>query len=105
VGLLDIDGQKVNYAQVDGKNYDMATGMPRYRLKKRPRRLGHLVREMHDRMPVIIAPAHYQVWLTASPATAKKLLVPYTRGLTLTPVSQRVNSVRNDDAGLLATAI
>src|SRR6201997_4020969 len=26
-GLLDIDGQKVSYAQVDGKNYDMATGL------------------------------------------------------------------------------
>jgi DNA-binding beta-propeller fold protein YncE len=27
VGLLDINGQKVSYAQVDGKNYDMATGL------------------------------------------------------------------------------
>ena len=27
VGLLDIDGQKVSYAQVEGKNYDMATGL------------------------------------------------------------------------------
>jgi DNA-binding beta-propeller fold protein YncE len=27
VGLLDIDGQKVSYAQVGGKNYDMATGL------------------------------------------------------------------------------
>src|SRR5215467_12333150 len=27
VGLLNIDGQKVSYAQVDGKNYDMATGL------------------------------------------------------------------------------
>jgi DNA-binding beta-propeller fold protein YncE len=27
VGLLDIDGQKVSYAQVDGKNYDTATGL------------------------------------------------------------------------------
>src|SRR5271166_3712025 len=27
VGLLDIDGQKVSYAQVDGKNYNMATGL------------------------------------------------------------------------------
>jgi len=27
VGLLDIDGQKVSHAQVDGKNYDMATGL------------------------------------------------------------------------------
>jgi len=27
VGLLDIDGQKVSNAQIDGKNYDMATGL------------------------------------------------------------------------------
>jgi DNA-binding beta-propeller fold protein YncE len=27
VALLDIDGQKVSYAKVDGKNYDMATGL------------------------------------------------------------------------------
>jgi len=27
VGLLNIDGQKVSYAQVDGKNYDMAPGL------------------------------------------------------------------------------
>jgi DNA-binding beta-propeller fold protein YncE len=27
VGLLDIDGEKVSYAQVGGKNYDMATGL------------------------------------------------------------------------------
>jgi DNA-binding beta-propeller fold protein YncE len=27
VALLDIDGQKVGYAKVDGKNYDMATGL------------------------------------------------------------------------------
>ena len=27
MGLLGIDGQKVSYAQVDGKNYDMATGL------------------------------------------------------------------------------
>ena len=25
--MLDIDGQKVSYAQVDGKNYNMATGL------------------------------------------------------------------------------
>src|SRR5262249_1252850 len=27
VGLLEIDGQKVSYAQIDGRNYDMATGL------------------------------------------------------------------------------
>jgi putative SOS response-associated peptidase YedK len=46
-----------------------------------------LVREVHNRMPVIIAPADYRLWLTASTATAKKLLVPYASGLTLTPLA------------------
>jgi putative SOS response-associated peptidase YedK len=61
-----------------------------------------LVSEVHDRMPAIIAPADYQAWLTASVASAKKLLVPYTNRLTLTPVSERVNSVKNDDVRLIA---
>lgn len=52
-------------------------------------------------MPVIIAPADYQLWLTASPATAKKLLLPYASGLTITPISERVNNIQNDDVELL----
>jgi len=60
-----------------------------------------LVGEVHDRMPVIIAPADFQRWLTAPTTTAKKLLVPYTSGMTIAPVSDRVSSVRNDDAELL----
>ena len=60
-----------------------------------------LVAEVHDRMPVIIAPADHQLWLTASPATAKKLLVPYSSGLTITPISERVNNIQNDDVELL----
>jgi putative SOS response-associated peptidase YedK len=60
-----------------------------------------LLREVHDRMPVIIAPGDYQRWLTAPADPAKKLLVPYTSGMTIAPVSDRVNSVKNDDAELL----
>jgi putative SOS response-associated peptidase YedK len=60
-----------------------------------------LVSEVHDRVPVIIAPGDYQLWLTASPATAQKLLVPYASGLALTPISERVNSIENNDVGLL----
>ena len=60
-----------------------------------------LVSEVHDRMPVIIAPADYQLWLTASPATAKKLLLPYASGLTITPIGERVNNIQNDDVELL----
>jgi putative SOS response-associated peptidase YedK len=61
-----------------------------------------LVGEVHNRMPAILAPPDYQRWLTAPAATAKRLLAPYTSGLTITPVSERVNSVHNDDVGLLA---
>jgi putative SOS response-associated peptidase YedK len=61
-----------------------------------------LVGELHDRMPVIIAPADYRLWLTTSPATAKKLLLPYASGLTITPISERVNSIQNDDVELLS---
>ncbi|MGH7097504.1 MAG: SOS response-associated peptidase [Stellaceae bacterium] len=61
-----------------------------------------LVSEVHDRMPVILAPADYQRWLTAPAAAARRLLVPYTSGLTITPVGERVNSIQNDDVGLLA---
>ena len=60
-----------------------------------------LVSEVHDRVPVIITPADYQLWLTASLATARKLLLPYASGLTLTPISDRVNNIENDDVELL----
>lgn len=60
-----------------------------------------LVREVHDRMPVIIAPADHQRWLTASVDAVKRLLVPYTTGLTIVPVGERVNSIKNDDVSLL----
>ena len=64
-----------------------------------------LVSEVHDRMPVIIAPADFHRWLTAPVNTAKKLLVPYTSGMTIAPVSDRVGSVKNDDAELLRPVV
>jgi putative SOS response-associated peptidase YedK len=63
-----------------------------------------LVREVHDRMPVIIAPADHQRWLTGSADAVKRLLVPYTTGLTIVPVGDRVNSIKNDDVSLLQPA-
>ncbi len=61
-----------------------------------------LVSEVHERMPMIIAPVDYQRWLTAPPDTAKKLLLlPYTGGMTIVPVGNRVTNVKNDDAELL----
>ena len=65
-------------------------------------RANKLVSEVHERMPVIIAPADYQRWLTASEATAKRLLVPYTGAMAIAPVSERVNNIKEDDVGLIA---
>lgn len=54
-----------------------------------------LVLPLHDRMPVIIGPADFDAWL-AEPRT--ELLRPYPGELlTAYPVSQRVNSPKNDD--------
>ena len=68
-------------------------------------RANKLVSEVHDRMPVIVAPADYQRWLTASEATAKRLLVPYTGAMTIAPVSDRVNNIKEDDVGLIAPVL
>jgi len=67
-------------------------------------RASKLVGEVHDRMPVIIAPTDHQRWLTAPPVAAKKLLVPFMTGLTITAVGDRVNSLKNDDVSLLQPA-
>jgi putative SOS response-associated peptidase YedK len=65
-------------------------------------RANKLVGEVHERMPVIVAPADHQRWLTAPEQTAKKLLGPYTGAMTIAPVSDRVNNLKDDDAGLIA---
>jgi putative SOS response-associated peptidase YedK len=64
-------------------------------------RASKLVSEVHDRMPVIIAPVDHQRWLIAPVATAKRLLVPFAAGLTIGAVGDRVNNIKNDDVSLL----
>src|SRR5262249_36995040 len=63
-----------------------------------------LVAPVHDRMPVILPTDAERVWLdpTISKERALSLLEPYPADLMLAlPASTRVNSVRNDDSGLL----
>jgi putative SOS response-associated peptidase YedK len=67
-------------------------------------RPNELVAPVHDRMPVILPADAETVWL--DPAISKEhalsLLEPYPADLmTAFPASSRVNSVRNDDSGLL----
>jgi putative SOS response-associated peptidase YedK len=64
-----------------------------------------LVRDIHDRMPVILAPADFVTWLDPATKDADGLLrmlkptdpVPWS----MHPVSRQVNSPRNDGPDLL----
>jgi putative SOS response-associated peptidase YedK len=60
-----------------------------------------LVRRIHDRMTVILAPKDYDRWLGAEPDPSD-LMAPFpAEPMAMWPVSTRVNSPRNDDPQLL----
>jgi putative SOS response-associated peptidase YedK len=59
------------------------------------------LRDVHDRMPVIVPDADHARWLDGANADVDDLLVPWSgEALRVYPVSTRVNAVRNDDAQL-----
>jgi putative SOS response-associated peptidase YedK len=63
------------------------------------------LRELHDRMPVVLPPAAWTAWLAGDTAAGElqRLLRPAPAGFFVPrPVSTRVNSVDNDDAACLA---
>jgi len=64
-----------------------------------------LCAELHDRMPVVLAPEAWPVWLGEEPADGpdlKALLAPFPSDeMTCWPVSARVGSVKNNDASLI----
>ena len=58
--------------------------------------------EIHSRMPVILAPADYERWLTAT-SPPIDLLKPYpAKQMRIWAVSERVGNTQNDDAQLIA---
>ena len=60
------------------------------------------MRQLHERMPVILAAADWPVWLGEAPGEPAALLRPAPDdALRLWPVSRMVNSVRNNGADLL----
>ena len=62
-----------------------------------------LLSTIHDRMPVLLAPADYEAWLEADSEEAQALLEPRDDAeLEVVAVSDRVNNVRNDDADVIA---
>lgn len=57
---------------------------------------------IHDRMPVVVPPQHYALWLSGEPEEAAKLLVPAPDGFFApVQVSARVNTAEPDDPGLI----
>jgi putative SOS response-associated peptidase YedK len=62
-----------------------------------------VMRPIHDRMPVIVAPADYDAWLDpkTSTTTAQSLVRPYQGEMVAWPVALRVNSPRANDVELI----
>jgi putative SOS response-associated peptidase YedK len=57
---------------------------------------------IHNRMPVILKPSHYDSWLAPESTAPGDLLRPYpAEEMRLWPVSERVGNVRNNDPSLL----
>ncbi|MGE4221246.1 MAG: SOS response-associated peptidase [Alphaproteobacteria bacterium] len=59
------------------------------------------IAHIHTRMPAILEPGSYAVWLAGEPDAAAALMRPYAGELAARAVSMRVNDVRNDDPSLL----
>lgn len=58
------------------------------------------IANLHDRMPVVIEPDDFEVWLTApgeDPEPLQRLLRPSAISFAITRVGMHVNAVRNDD--------
>jgi putative SOS response-associated peptidase YedK len=64
-----------------------------------------LVSEIHDRMPVIIAPDDYLRWISPEEKDPRDLLKPYPAELLkMWPISTRVNKPENDEPSILEPA-
>jgi putative SOS response-associated peptidase YedK len=62
-----------------------------------------LVSQVHTRMPVILPVEHHRVWLGETEnGDLKELLKPYpSEEMKMWPISERVNSPKNNDPSLL----
>ena len=61
-----------------------------------------LVAEIHDRMPVVLAPEDYDRWLGRDDPDPRDLMRPFPAGLMrMWPISTRVNKPENDDPSII----
>jgi len=60
-----------------------------------------LVAEIHDRMPLILAPGDYARWLSDEP-DPHELMRPFPAGsMRMWPISTRANKPENDDPSIV----
>ena len=65
-----------------------------------------LMAPVHDRMPVIISPGNWQVWLAEPAEAMERLVAPFPdTGMQAWPVSRRVSKTVDDDTGLIDPVI
>jgi len=99
-GLFAMAGLWEQWTGPEGEEIDSATIMTTA--------ANGLLAPIHERMPAVLAPEHYDAWLDAEavPAEdARALLAPAPEDmLEAYPISGRVNRVSNDDAAILAPA-
>lgn len=61
-----------------------------------------LLAPIHDRMPVIIAPEHWHIWLAGTPQAAARLLSPFpAKAMQAWPVHQRASKASEDTPELI----
>ena len=61
-----------------------------------------VIQPLHDRMPLIVAPDDYAVWLTGNVDGASDVVgASSSVQVEVYPVSTRVNKPENDDAGCI----
>jgi putative SOS response-associated peptidase YedK len=96
-GLMALAGVWENWRSPEGewvRSFGIITAKP-----------NELCAELHNRMPVVLAPEAWPAWLgeePADPRQIKALLAPYPSDrMTCWPVSARVGNVKNNDPSLI----
>jgi putative SOS response-associated peptidase YedK len=96
-GLMALAGLWENWKSPEGewmRSFAIITTTP-----------NELCAELHNRMPVVLKPETWAVWLgeeAADPSELKSVLTPFpSEQMTCWPVSARVGNVRNNDPGLI----
>jgi putative SOS response-associated peptidase YedK len=96
-GIMALAGLWENWKSQDGewvRSFAIVTTEP-----------NELCAELHNRMPVILAPEAWPAWLgekLGDEAQLKSLLAPYpSRDMICWPVSPRVGTVKNNDSSLI----